>query len=170
MPGPNFNYAVFLGVLCVPSNPMLGAFLGYIGIFTPGIGLKLALLPVYKSWRRYRVVRSVLRGLNAAASGLVYTAVWQLFLGNVDVLSGRVALTANSRLHSPASVRKRNILGRRISHLGPVVGSDRGLRFRRVAISICSAGNGDSCRRVRWDGVVWCPNPIDPVNASSIGF
>ena len=81
MPGPNLNFAVFLGAISVPSNPALGAVLGYIGIFTPGIGLKLALLPLYKSWRSHRMVRSSLRGLNAAASGLVYTAVWQLFLG-----------------------------------------------------------------------------------------
>lgn len=62
-------------------NPAFGAVLGYIGIFSPGIGLKLALLPIYNKWRRLRPARSALRGLNAAASGLVYTAVWQLFLG-----------------------------------------------------------------------------------------
>ncbi len=38
------------------------------------------MLPLYSSWRRYQPVKSVLRGLNAAAAGLVYTAVWQLFL------------------------------------------------------------------------------------------
>ncbi len=81
MPGPNFNFAVFLGILSVPDNPALGAFLGYVGIFTPGIVLKLALLPLYKSWRSHGIAKSVLRGLNAAASGLVYTAVYQLFLG-----------------------------------------------------------------------------------------
>jgi hypothetical protein len=80
MPGPNFNYAAFLGVLSLPFNPVLGAILGYIGIFAPGICLKLALLPIYKKWRQYRWARSVLRGLNAAAAGLVYTAVYALFL------------------------------------------------------------------------------------------
>jgi hypothetical protein len=45
-PGPNFNFAVYLGVLCNPSSPVLGAFLGWLGIFSPGILLKLALLPV----------------------------------------------------------------------------------------------------------------------------
>jgi len=79
-PGPNFAFACFLGVLSVPANPALGAFLGFLGIFSPGILLKLALLPLYNKWRRLRVARSALRGLNAAASGLVFTAVWQLFL------------------------------------------------------------------------------------------
>ncbi len=64
----------------VPTNPGLGAILGFIGIFTPGIALKLSLLPLYNKWRRHQPARSVLRGLNAAASGLIYTAVWQLFL------------------------------------------------------------------------------------------
>jgi chromate transport protein ChrA len=80
-PGPNFNFAVYLGVLSLPSSPGLGALLGWLGIFAPGLVLKLALLPLYNSWRRVEAVKSVLRGLNAAATGLVYTAVWQLFLG-----------------------------------------------------------------------------------------
>ncbi|GEM12867.1 chromate transmembrane transporter [Rhodotorula toruloides] len=71
-PGPNFNFAVYL---------VLGAFLGWVGIFSPGVILKLALLPLYHTWRKHAVAISVLRGLNAAAVGLVYTAVWQLFLG-----------------------------------------------------------------------------------------
>jgi chromate transport protein ChrA len=79
-PGPNFNFAVYLGMLAIPSNPLLGAFLGWLGIFSPGILLKLALLPLYNSWRKLGSVKSILRGLNAAAAGLVYTAVWQLFL------------------------------------------------------------------------------------------
>ncbi|BGP35036.1 hypothetical protein JCM10296v2_006866 [Rhodotorula toruloides] len=79
-PGPNFNFAVYLGVLSLPHNPVLGAFLGWVGIFSPGIILKLALLPLYHTWRKHAVAISVLRGLNAAAVGLVYTAVWQLFV------------------------------------------------------------------------------------------
>jgi hypothetical protein len=79
-PGPNFNFAVGLGVLAVPDARPLGALLGYLGIFSPGIILKLALLPIYTSWRDKAVVRSIIRGLNSAASGLVFTAVWQLFL------------------------------------------------------------------------------------------
>lgn len=79
-PGPNFNFSVALGILAVSSNPGLGAVLGFIGIFSPGIILKLALLPLYSSWRDKAVARSVIRGLNATASGLVFVAVWQLFL------------------------------------------------------------------------------------------
>lgn len=80
-PGPNFNFAAYLGILACPARPVLGALLGWFGIFSPGIMLKLALLPVYNSWRKLQVAKSVLRGLNAAAVGLIFTAVWQLFLG-----------------------------------------------------------------------------------------
>ncbi|KAK9897253.1 hypothetical protein P389DRAFT_55026 [Cystobasidium minutum MCA 4210] len=79
-PGPNFNFATYLGVLALPQNPALGAFLGWLGIFSPGILLKLSLLPLYNTWRKNQIAKSVLRGLNAAAAGLVWTAVWQLFL------------------------------------------------------------------------------------------
>lgn len=61
-PGPNFNFAVYLGVLSLPSTPVLGAILGWLGIFSPGILLKLALLPLYNSWRKIEAAKSVLRG------------------------------------------------------------------------------------------------------------
>ncbi|POY73116.1 hypothetical protein BMF94_3854 [Rhodotorula taiwanensis] len=97
-PGPNFNFAVYLGVLALPHNPVLGALLGWIGIFSPGIILKLALLPLYHTWRKHAVAISVLRGLNAAAVGLVYTAVWQLFLvGYIYTpVTGQVATTSSA--------------------------------------------------------------------------
>lgn len=79
-PGPNFNFAVALGFLACPGYRPLGAILGFVGIFSPGILLKLGLLPFYASWRDKPIARSIIRGLNAAASGLVFTAVWQLFL------------------------------------------------------------------------------------------
>lgn len=62
--------------------------MGYIGIFATGILLKLALLPIYVNWKDLTVVRAIIRGLNAAASGLVFTAVWQLFLVGYIYSSG----------------------------------------------------------------------------------
>jgi hypothetical protein len=79
-PGPNFNFAVALGFLANPGYRPLGAILGFLGIFSPGILLKLGLLPLYASWRDKPIARSIIRGLNASAAGLVFTAVWQLFL------------------------------------------------------------------------------------------
>ena len=39
-----------------------------------------AFLPIYSIFRLHPVARSIIRGLNAAATGLVWVAVWQLFL------------------------------------------------------------------------------------------
>ena len=91
-PGPNFNFAAYLGVLAIPNHPALGAFLGWLGIFSPGLILKLSLLPIYNSWRKHEVAKSVLRGLNASATGLVFTAVWQLFLGKLPPPPGCLVL------------------------------------------------------------------------------
>lgn len=98
IPGPIFNFAVALGVLALPSAPAAGAFLGFVGINAPGIFLKLAVLPLYASWRDKAAVRAVIRGLNATAAGLVFTAVWQLFLvGYIYVpATGRPAATATA--------------------------------------------------------------------------
>ncbi|KAL2817606.1 chromate transporter-domain-containing protein [Aspergillus granulosus] len=81
-PGPNFNFAVFLGALALrnTSNPtILGAFLGALGIFTPGISLAVAIQSFWRVLRKKAYVINFLRGVNAAAVGLVFTAVYRLW-------------------------------------------------------------------------------------------
>ena len=137
-PGPNFAFAAYLGVLAVPSNPVLGAFLGYLGIFTPGILLKLALLPLYKVWREYAIAKSALRGLNAAAVGLIYTAVWQLFLGTWEPRALLVSLanvkTLSSRAHLHVGRGNDGLDGQRRPHCGPLVGRSCRREFRSDAM------------------------------------
>lgn len=80
-PGPNFNFAVYLGALAVAShlNPAAGAVAGYIAIYTPGIVLHTGTMGLWKELRGYRWFTSGLRGVNAAAVGLIYTAVYRLW-------------------------------------------------------------------------------------------
>lgn len=78
LPGPNFGFALYLGVLAVPHSPFLGALAGYIGIFTPGILCMLAVTPYYSKLRQHVLVRKVLEGVNAAAVGLIWSAVYRL--------------------------------------------------------------------------------------------
>lgn len=66
-----FNFAVYLGVLAFPTQPLIGALLAFLGVFAPGIILKVGALPLYLRWRTSKTTRSILRGLNAAAIGLV---------------------------------------------------------------------------------------------------
>jgi chromate transport protein ChrA len=87
-PGPNFNFAVYLGGLAAVFggyNPAAGAVLGYLGIFVPGIVTVHGTMGIWSAVRGKRWVKSGLRGINAAAVGLIYTAVYRLWqIGFVD--------------------------------------------------------------------------------------
>ncbi|KAG0298927.1 hypothetical protein BGZ96_004234 [Linnemannia gamsii] len=83
LPGPNFNLACFLGaVSMVRANQsgVVGAILGYLAIFFPGLILKNAIIPFWQSVREHKSVKMVFRGVNACALGLVFSATWLLFV------------------------------------------------------------------------------------------
>jgi chromate transport protein ChrA len=81
-PGPNFNFAVYLGALSLQHSrfpTILGAFLGGVGIFLPGIVLAVAVQSFWQVLRRRKWAIDFLRGVNATAVGLVFTAVYRLW-------------------------------------------------------------------------------------------
>ncbi|KAF1834174.1 chromate ion transporter-like protein [Decorospora gaudefroyi] len=81
-PGPNFNFAVYLGALSLASTgtpTVVGALLGFIGIFFPGIVLAVGVQSIWQVMRSKAWVLSLLRGINATAVGLVFTAVYRLW-------------------------------------------------------------------------------------------
>lgn len=80
-PGPNFNFAVYLGALAVAAhtNPAAGAVAGFVAIYTPGIVIFTGTMGLWKVLRGYRWFTAGLRGVNAAAVGLIYTAVYRLW-------------------------------------------------------------------------------------------
>jgi chromate transport protein ChrA len=100
MPGPNFNcnylvlfdslcliltsgaVAVYLGALTLAPTrtpSVVGALLGYIAIFAPGIVLAMGFQSIWSVLRSRPAVVALLRGVNAAAVGLVFTAVYRLW-------------------------------------------------------------------------------------------
>jgi chromate transport protein ChrA len=87
-PGPNFNLAVFLGALTAINggfHSAAGAALGYVGIFAPGLVLVHGTMGLWSTLRSRRWVKSGLRGINAGAVGLIYTAVYRLWqIGFID--------------------------------------------------------------------------------------
>jgi chromate transport protein ChrA len=95
LPGPNFNFAVYLGALALVGTAqptILGALLGYCGIFIPGIALAVTAQGLWRVLRSKAVVISILRGINATAVGLVFTAVyrlWQIGYLTPDVSQGQ---------------------------------------------------------------------------------
>ncbi len=109
-PGPNFNFAVYLGSLATAHTSLpsfAGAVIAFIGIFTPGIVIVTGVMGLWKVLRSRRWLLSILRGVNAGAVGLVFTAVyklWQIGFVDADHQSGSplgrdpwwVAITASS--------------------------------------------------------------------------
>jgi chromate transport protein ChrA len=87
-PGPNFNFAVYLGSLTAIGGGYVsawGALLGYIGIFVPGLVTVHGEMGLWSALRGKKWVKSGLRGINAAAVGLIYTAVYRLWqIGYID--------------------------------------------------------------------------------------
>jgi chromate transport protein ChrA len=82
MPGPNFNFSVYLGALAMSNtgyHSLLGAFISFLGIFAPGILLTMGVQGLWAYLRTKPIVLSILRGINAAAVGLVFTAVYRLW-------------------------------------------------------------------------------------------
>lgn len=75
--------AVYLGSLAAVSSPDLsaaaGGVIGYIAMFGPGMILQTGAMGPWKSLRTYDCISSCIRGVNAAAVGLVYTAVYRLW-------------------------------------------------------------------------------------------
>ncbi|KIH89949.1 hypothetical protein SPBR_00429 [Sporothrix brasiliensis 5110] len=82
MPGPNFNFAVFLGSLTAinaGASSVLGAVVAWLGIFAPGMMLVHGTMGVWSAIRSRRIVKAMLRGVNAGAVGLIYTAVYRIW-------------------------------------------------------------------------------------------
>ncbi|CAD0088576.1 unnamed protein product, partial [Aureobasidium vineae] len=99
-PGPNFNFAVYLGALAMRASNtaqgLSGAVVSFVGIFLPGLALSAAVLGIWRIVRTKAVVASVLRGINATAVGLVFTAVYRLWeIGYLTPESGQGKSLAN---------------------------------------------------------------------------
>ncbi|KAG0205572.1 hypothetical protein BGX28_002824 [Mortierella sp. GBA30] len=83
LPGPNFNFACFLGAVAMVNankSGIAGAILCYLGIFFPGLVLKNAIIPFWQFVREHGSVKMIFRGVNACALGLVFSATWLLWI------------------------------------------------------------------------------------------
>ncbi|KAH7406206.1 major facilitator superfamily domain-containing protein [Phaeosphaeria sp. MPI-PUGE-AT-0046c] len=81
-PGPNFNFSVYLGALALASTKVptvVGAILSFVAIFAPGLILAVGVQSIWQVVRTKNWVISLLRGINATAVGLVFTAVYRLW-------------------------------------------------------------------------------------------
>lgn len=81
-PGPNFNFAVYLGSLAVVGSPVpsyIGAVIAFIAMYAPGLFIVVGFMGLWRILRDKAWFLAILRGVNAAAVGLVFTAVYKLW-------------------------------------------------------------------------------------------
>jgi chromate transporter len=77
VPGPLFAFAAYLGtVMSQPPNGWMGGLLCLAGIFLPSFFLAIGPLPFWSWIRQHPVMRSVLKGVNAAVVGLLLAALY----------------------------------------------------------------------------------------------
>jgi chromate transporter len=77
VPGPLFTFAAYLGAVVRPSpHGLVGAMIGLVGIFTPGILILLGTLPFWDRLRARADAQAAMRGINAAVVGLLGAALY----------------------------------------------------------------------------------------------
>jgi len=77
VPGPLFTFAAYLGtVMRQPPNGWVGGLLCLAGIFLPSFFLAIGPLPFWSWFRQHPIMRSVLKGVNAAVVGLLLAALY----------------------------------------------------------------------------------------------
>jgi len=89
LPGPLSTFAGFLGAAMHGwPNGLLGAALGLIGIFLPGLLTLMAALPFWSGLQKSPSVRAAMRGANASVVGILAAALYNpVWTGSVHDLA-----------------------------------------------------------------------------------
>eukprot|EP00240_Pyramimonas_obovata_P001353 CAMPEP_0118932580 /NCGR_PEP_ID=MMETSP1169-20130426/10506_1 /TAXON_ID=36882 /ORGANISM="Pyramimonas obovata, Strain CCMP722" /LENGTH=429 /DNA_ID=CAMNT_0006875259 /DNA_START=139 /DNA_END=1428 /DNA_ORIENTATION=- len=77
MPGPLFNISAYLGGLL---GGAVGIVVCWLGLFGPGIMLIFGVLPFWGWFRKFRLYKLALPGLNSASVGLIVATCFQMAL------------------------------------------------------------------------------------------
>ena len=114
LPGPMFSFAAYAGGMAARGGSagmqVLGAAIGGVGIFLPGLLLIYFVYPVWEQLKGIRAIRIALRGVNAVAGGLIAIAALILMqasgfqVGNLAVTALTIALLATRRVPAPLLV------------------------------------------------------------------
>jgi chromate transporter len=87
LPGPLFSVAAYLGARCAPEGAaVLGASIGVLSLFLPGLLLAAAGRAVWSRGARLPRARAALAGVNAGAVGILAAALYN------PVLTGALAV------------------------------------------------------------------------------
>ena len=114
IPGPVFSFSAFAGAMAMNDwglgGQVLGAFIGSIGIFLPGILLIFFVYPIWSQLKNYSPVKNAIEGISAVSAGLVITSAYLLFLpvqineNNMVVLLSTLFLLLSTKVPSPLIV------------------------------------------------------------------
>ncbi len=78
LPGPMFSFAAYAGGLAARGGSVIyqvmGAVIGGIGIFLPGLLLIYFIYPVWENMKKIKAIKVSLKGINAVAGGLIAVA------------------------------------------------------------------------------------------------
>lgn len=101
LPGPMFSFATYAGGMAARGgtvlHQVLGAVIGGIGIFLPGLLLIYFVYPVWEALKQVRAIRIALGGIGAVAGGLIAIAAVTLTQGS-GLSPGSLMATAVSVL------------------------------------------------------------------------
>jgi len=119
LPGPLFAISAFLGAASDINLPApLGAILGLCAIFSPGLLLMAAALPVWERLSSSPGARAFLAGAAAAGLGVLASALWDPVLSGAlrhpadpAILAAACACLLRTRLPVPGVVAATAILG-----------------------------------------------------------
>jgi chromate transporter len=102
LPGPMFSFAAYAGGMASRGEGVLiqalGAAVGGIGIFLPGLLLIYFVYPLWENLKQIRAIRLSLAGINAAAGGLIAVAAVILTLSNGISLENLTVTAASAVL------------------------------------------------------------------------
>jgi chromate transporter len=76
VPGPLFSIGAWVGAQVLPMTPWVGAAIGLVMVFLPGLLLVLAALPAWGRLTANGQLRRALAGINAAVLGLLAAALY----------------------------------------------------------------------------------------------
>ena len=76
VPGPLFSFGAYLGAVAMPSHAFLGAALGLVGLFLPGLLVLSGSLPFWDIFRRNAWAQAAMKGINASVVGLLGAALY----------------------------------------------------------------------------------------------
>ena len=116
LPGPFFNFSAYLGAL---QAGWKGALAANLGLFSPGFILLVAALPFWSQLRHSASFRKILRGVNAAAIGLIGSACVNIYSSSIKRGADSIVLVFTS---SPVSFSN-NLPSPLIIFLGAVLGA-----------------------------------------------